>query len=52
MLWFSVACFWCQRFGDVFNLMCVPIILVRFWVAEWPPFRKELLSSSVVHMFS
>ena len=28
LLWFFVACFWCQRFGD--DDMCVHTILVRF----------------------
>ena len=29
LLWFSVACFWCQSFGNV-SFKCVHIISVRF----------------------
>ena len=32
------------RVSVTFHLICVHIILVRFWVAEWPPFGKELLT--------
>ena len=39
LLWFSVACFWCQSFGDVVN-----IIFSLVWVAERPPFGKEMLT--------
>ena len=43
LLWFFVPCFWCQSFGDV-SLMCVHIIFSSVWVAEWPPFGKDLLT--------
>ena len=36
LLWFSVACFWCQSFGECFTL-CV------FWV---------IAAHSIGHMFS
>ena len=42
MLWFAVACFWCQSSIDV-SSMCVHIIFSSVLVAEWPYFRKELL---------
>ena len=39
LLWFSVACFWCQSFGDV-----SPYVYSYYFssgsVAEWPPFGK------------
>ena len=38
LLWFYVACFWCQRFGDVSPYEC------SVWVEEWPPFGKYLFS--------
>ena len=41
LLWFSVACFWFQSFGDVSPY--VNIIFSLVWVAEWSPFGKELL---------
>ena len=40
LLWFSVACFWCQSLGDVSHLMCVHIILSSVSVAEWASFGK------------
>ena len=29
-MWFSVVCFWCQSFGDVFTLCMFIVLLVRF----------------------
>ena len=45
MLWFSVACFWCQILVT-FHLMCVHVgfFFCSVWVAEWPSFGKELLT--------
>ena len=42
LLWFSVACFWCQRFGDVSLYVCsyYYIIFGSVLVAKWPPFWK------------
>ena len=31
-----------------FSLMCVQIIFSSAWVAEWPPFGKELLTQMAV----
>ena len=42
MLWFSVSCFWCQSFGDVSPYVCL-YYFSSVWVAEWPPFGKELI---------
>ena len=36
-MWFSVARFWCQSFCNV-----SPYTFSLVWVAEWPPFGKEL----------
>ena len=41
LLWFSVACFWGQSFDEVSPYVC---FIIFNWVAEWPPFRKELLT--------
>ena len=41
LLWFSVAWFWCQSFGDVSPYIC-SYYFSSVWVAEWPPFEKEL----------
>ena len=39
LLWFYVACFWCQRFGDVTPDVCsYSLSLVS--IAEFPPFGK------------
>ena len=35
LLCFSVACFWCQRFGEVSPYVCSYYVFFRF--AEWPP---------------
>ena len=43
MLWFSVACFG-VRVSVTFHLMCVHIMFCSVWVAEWPPFGRELLT--------
>ena len=43
MLWFSVASFGI-RVSVMFCLMCVHIMFSSLWVAEWPPFGKELLT--------
>ena len=44
MLWFSVACFWCQSFGDVspyvYFIWYTRYYFSSVWVAEWPPFEK------------
>ena len=37
LLWFSVACFWCQSFGDVSPYVC-SYYFSSVSVAEWPPF--------------
>ena len=39
LLWFSVACFWCQSFGDVSPFMCSSYFS-SVWVAVWPPLGK------------
>ena len=42
-MWISVACFWCQSFGYVSHYVCsLYYIFSSVWVAEWPPFGKEL----------
>ena len=43
LLWFSVACFWCQSVSVsvTFHLLCVTFSSV--WVAEWQTFGKELI---------
>ena len=50
LLWFSVACFWCQSFGDVSLYVC-SYYFSSVSVAEWPPFL-EIAAHSVDHMFS
>ena len=47
MLWFSVA-FFGVSVSVTFQLMCVLIMLCSVWVAEWPPFGKELLTRLTV----
>ena len=42
LLWFSVACFLCQGFGDVSPYVC-SYHFSSVWFGEWPPFGKELL---------
>ena len=37
LLWFYVACFWCQSFGDVSPNVC-SYNFSSVSVAEWPPF--------------
>ena len=39
LLWFSVACFWCQSFGVRFALH---VHIISSWglFPEWPPFGK------------
>ena len=39
LLWFSVACFWCQSFGEVSPYVC-SYYFSSVSVAEWPPFGK------------
>ena len=39
LLWFSVACFWCQSFGDVSAYMC-SYYFSSVWGSERPPFWK------------
>ena len=41
LLWFSVACFWCQSFDNVSPDVC-SLIFRLLWIAEWLPFGKEL----------
>ena len=43
MLWSSVAWFG-VKVSVTFHHMCVSIIFSSVWVAEWPPFDKELLT--------
>ena len=46
LLWFSVACFWCQSFCDVSPYVCsyyFSSVLVALW---------EIAAHSVNHMFS
>ena len=43
LLWFSFACF-SVTVLVTFHLMCDYIIFSLVWVAEWPPFGKELLT--------
>ena len=40
-MWFSVTCFG-VRVSVMFHLMFVKYTLSSVWVAEWPPFGKEL----------
>ena len=50
LLWFSVACFWCQIFGDVFTLRVFILFLVRFRLLSghlW-----EIAAYSFDHKFS
>ena len=47
LLWFSVAGFG-VRVPVTFHLMYIHIILSSVWVAEWPPFGKELLTRLTV----
>ena len=39
LLYFSVACFWCQSFYDVSPYVCI-YYFSSVSVAEWPPFGK------------
>ena len=41
LMCFSVACFGCQSFCDVSPYVC-SYTFCSVWVAEWPPFGKEL----------
>ena len=50
LLWFSVACFWCQSFDDFSSYVC-SFYFYTVWVAEWSPFW-EILAHSVYRMFS
>ena len=43
LLWFSVACFG-VIVSVTFHLTYVHIIFSSVWVAEWPPFGKQLLT--------
>ena len=43
LLWFSVVWFWCPSFGDVSPYTC-SYHYSSVYVAEWPPFGKELLT--------
>ena len=43
LLWFSVACFWCQSLTDVSRNVC-SCYVCSVLVAEWPPFGKEMLT--------
>ena len=43
LLWSSVACFG-VKVSVTFHLTCVSISFSSVWVAEWPPFGKELLT--------
>ena len=36
----SVACFWCQGFGDISPSTFVHITFSQVSVTEWPPFGK------------
>ena len=36
--------FWCQSFGDVSHNICSYYFFSSVWVAEWPPFGKQLLT--------
>ena len=40
-MWLSVACFWCQSFGDVSPCVC-SLYFCSVWVAEWQSFGKQL----------
>ena len=48
--WFSVACFGVRALV-MFHLMCVYIIFSSVWVAEWPPFWKELITRLTIFLF-
>ena len=50
MLLFSVACFWYQCFGDISPYVC-SYYFSSVWVAEWPSFRKELLTRLTICSF-
>ena len=47
LLWISVACFG-VRVSVTFHLTCVHFIFCPVWVAEWPSFRKKLLTRLTV----
>ena len=50
MLWFSIACFCCQSFGDVSSYVCL-YYFSSVMVAEWPPFGKELITRLAICFF-
>ena len=37
------------RVSVMFHLMCVHVIVRYVWVAEWPPFRKQLLTRLTIY---
>ena len=43
----SLACFWCQSFGDV-SPYVGSYIFSSVSVSEWPPFGKKLLTRSII----
>ena len=43
LLWFSVACFWCRRFGGILPFVC-SCFFSSGSVAGWPPFGGRLLT--------
>ena len=48
--WFSVACFWCRRFGGVLTYVC-SCCFSSVWVAWRPPFGEWLLVRLAVCSF-
>ena len=49
LLWSSVACFG-VKVSVTFHLTCVSISFSSVWVAEWPPFGKELLTRFTIYL--
>ena len=47
MLWFSVACFWCQSLDDV-----SPYVCSYYFSSVWMATFLEIAAHSVDHMFS
>ena len=50
MLWFSIAWFCCQSFGDVSSYVCI-YYFSSVMVAEWPPFGKVLITRFAICFF-
>ena len=49
-MWFIVACFWCQNFGDVSPYVCS--LYFKFGLGYWVTTFREIAVPSVAHLFS